>query len=201
VFGMIDVGELRRLHRVSRFDFWVAAAAVVAVLSSGVLAGVVIGVVLSLGWLVYVATRPAMPLLGREAGTGLFRELEEHPDDERVPGVAVLRLDGGLFFATADALEERVRDLADEDGDLRALVIDLAGVNFIDSQGSSSLADVHAMMEFEGVELRLAKAKPQVLRVLEADGVVDRIGRGNVHHTVQQAVAAQDRDGRTREDT
>jgi len=57
------------------------------------------------------------------------------------------------------------------------------------------------MMEFEGVELRLAKAKPQVLRVLEADGVVDRIGRGNVHHTVQQAVAAQDRDGRTREDT
>ena len=66
VFGMIDVAELRRLYRVTRFDFWIAVAAIVGVLSFGVLAGVVIGVVLSLGWLIYVATRPAMPLLGRE---------------------------------------------------------------------------------------------------------------------------------------
>src|SRR5690349_22461083 len=66
VFGMIDVRELRRLHRVARFDFWIAVAAIVGVLSAGVLAGVAIGVVLSLGWLVYVATSPSMPLLGRE---------------------------------------------------------------------------------------------------------------------------------------
>jgi sulfate permease, SulP family len=68
VFGMIDLAELRRLRRVARFDFWVAVAAISGVLSAGVLAGVVIGAVLSLGWLVFVATRPAMPLLGREAG-------------------------------------------------------------------------------------------------------------------------------------
>jgi len=29
VFGMIDVAELRRLHRVTRFDFWVAVAAII----------------------------------------------------------------------------------------------------------------------------------------------------------------------------
>ena len=68
VFGMIDVRELRRLYRVSRFDLWVAVAAIIGVLSAGVLAGVVIGVALSLGWLVYVATRPPMPLLGRQPG-------------------------------------------------------------------------------------------------------------------------------------
>ena len=113
VFGMIDVPEIRRLRRVSRFDFWIAVAAIVGVLSSGVLAGVVIGVVLSLGWLVYVATRPPMPLLGREAGTQVFRDLDENPGDETFPGIAVLRLDGGLFFATAEALEDRVRELAD----------------------------------------------------------------------------------------
>ena len=53
-----------------------------------------------------------MPLLGREPGTEDFRELDEHPGDERFPGVAVLRLDGGLFFATSDALEDRIRDVA-----------------------------------------------------------------------------------------
>src|SRR5213075_1033777 len=37
VFGMIDLRELRRLHRVTRFDFWIAIAAIVGVLSAGVL--------------------------------------------------------------------------------------------------------------------------------------------------------------------
>ena len=83
---MIDLAELRRLHRVTRFDFWIAVAAILGVLSAGVLAGVVIGIVLSLGWLIYVATRPPMPLLGREPGTQVFRDLDENPDDETLPG-------------------------------------------------------------------------------------------------------------------
>ena len=138
VFGMIDLGELRRLHRVASFDFWVAVAAIIGVLSAGVLAGVVIGVVLSLGWLVYVTTRPAMPLLGREPGTQVFRDLDENPGDETFPGIPVLRLDGGLFFATAEALEDRVRGLV-EVGAAAALVLDLEGVDFVDSQGAAKL--------------------------------------------------------------
>ena len=107
VFGMIDLGELRRLHRVARFDFWIAVAAILGVLSAGVLAGVVIGVVLSLGWLIYVATRPPMPLLGRERGHAGVPRHRREPRRRDVPGIAVLRLDGGLFFATAEALEDR----------------------------------------------------------------------------------------------
>lgn len=190
VFGMIDIGEMRRLHRVTRFDFWVAIAAVVGVLSAGVFAGVVIGIVLSLGWLVYVATRPPMPLLGQDAETGVFRELAEHPGDESPPGVAVLRVDGGLFFATAEALENRVRDVIEGDDLLRAMVLDMEGVNFIDSQGASALAEIHALTGADGITLRLAKAKPHVLRVLAADGVVALIGADRVHATVHQAVDA-----------
>ena len=66
VMGMMDVPELRRLARVQRFDFWIAVTAIVGTLAFGVLAGVVFGVGLSLLWLVSVATRPALPLLGRE---------------------------------------------------------------------------------------------------------------------------------------
>ena len=160
VFGMIDVAELRRLHRVTRFDFWIAVAAIVGVLSAGVLAGVVIGVVLSLVWLVYVATRPSMPLLGREPGTQVFRDLDDYPDDETFPGVAVLRLDGGLFFATAEALEDRVRELGRGRSRLSAIVLDLEGVDFIDSQGSSKLTELHELAETEGLTLRLARVKP-----------------------------------------
>jgi sulfate permease, SulP family len=190
VFGMIDVVELRRLYRVTRFDFWVAVAAIIGVLSAGVLAGVVIGVVLSLGWLVYVATRPPMPLLGRQAGTQVFRDLEENPADETFPGIAVLRIDGGLFFATAEALEERVRELA-RDGHHRALVLALEGVNFIDSQGTAKVTEIYELTQSDGVTLRLARVKPQVLAVLEADGIIDRIGADHIHGNVHRAVEAQ----------
>ena len=151
VFGMIDIPELRRLYRVTRFDFWIAVAAILGVLSAGVLAGVVIGIALSLGWLVYVATRPAMPLLGREPGTQVFRDIDENPDDETFPGIVVLRLDGGLFFATAEALEDRIRELIDARPPLRALVLDLEGVNFVDSQGAAKLTEILELHEADDV--------------------------------------------------
>jgi high affinity sulfate transporter 1 len=188
VFGMIDVRELRRLHRVTRFDFWIAVLAIVGTLSAGVLAGVAIGVALSLGWLIYVATRPPMPELGREAGTQVFRDIAENPSDETYPGIVVVRLDGGLFFATCEALEARVRGLLAGDRQLELLVLDLEGVNFVDSQGSAKLAEIHGLTVSEGVDLRLARVKPNVRAVLEADGVVDQIGADHIHGNVYRAV-------------
>jgi anti-anti-sigma factor len=188
VFGMIDVAELRRLYRVSRFDFWIATVALLGALLAGVLAGVVLGVVLSLVWLVWVATRPGMPLLGREPGTHVFRELDESPGAETVSGLAVLRLDGSLFFATAEALEERVRGLLDGDDELEGLVLDLESVDFVDSQGAAKLAEIDELAANQGVTLRLARVKPQVLAVLQADGFVDRIGPDRIHPSLPLAV-------------
>jgi anti-anti-sigma factor len=193
-FGMIDIPGLRRLYRVTRFDFWIAVAAVLGVLSAGVLAGVVIGVLLSMGWLVYVATRPPMPILGREPDTQVFRDLAENPDDDTFPGISVLRLDGGLFFATTDALDDRIRELCDADSALRALVLDLEGVNFVDSQGAAKLTEILEFTRVSGVTLRLARVKPQVLTVLQAEGVLDEIGEGRIHGNVHRAVEAQLRD-------
>src|SRR4051794_10713692 len=192
VVGMIDVRELRRLYRVARFDFWIAVAAIVGVLSAGVLTGVVVGMALSLGWLIYVATKPPMPLLGREPGTHVFRDLDENPGDETFPGVVVLRLDSGLFFATSQALEDRVRALA-QDGSPppRAVVLDLEGVNFIDSQGAEQLAAILELVESNDATLRLARVKPSVLAVLLADGFVDRLGAERIHGNVQRAVRTQ----------
>jgi SulP family sulfate permease len=191
VFGMIDISELRRLYRVTRFDFWVAAAAIIGVLSAGVLAGVVIGVALSLAWLIYVATRPPMPLLGREAGTQVFRDLDENPGDETFPGIAVLRLDGGLFFATAEALDGRIRGVTDDRHPVRALVLDLEGVDFVDSQGAAKLAEIHEAVSDNGVSLRLARVKPPVFKVLQADGIVELIGADHVHGNVDRALEAE----------
>jgi SulP family sulfate permease len=41
--------------------------------------------------------------------------------------VAVLRLDGGLFFATTDALEDRIRVVALSREDIETVVLDCEG--------------------------------------------------------------------------
>jgi SulP family sulfate permease len=191
VMGMIDVPEMRRLFRVQRFDFWVAVAAIAGTVVFGVLAGVVIGVGLSLLWLISVATRPHMPLLARQPGTQVFRDVDEGSDDERLLGIAVLRIDGGLFFATSDALEDRVRDIVQTDPALTALVLDLEGVNFVDSQGSAKLNEILELTAAAGVTLRLARVKPSVKATLARDGLLDRLGLDHVHGNVHRAVEAQ----------
>ena len=199
---MIDIPEFRRLFRVKRFDFWIAAAAVIGVLSVGVLLGVVVGIVLSLLWLIHVATRPSMPILGRQPGTHVFRDLDENPGDEIDPEVAVIRIDGGLFFATAAALDERVRAILASQPGLHSLVLDLEGVNFADSQGAAKMSELHELTETNGVELRLARLKPYVADVLEADGLIDLIGRDRIHGNVHRAVkAAQQANANKRSDS
>jgi high affinity sulfate transporter 1 len=191
VMGMMDVPEMRRLFRVQRFDFWIAIAAIAGTLLFGVLAGVMIGIGLSVVWLVSVATRPKMPLLGREPGTQVFRELDEHPGDERIEGIVVVRLDGGLFFATSDALEDRVRDVALATPGVSGIVLDLEGVDFIDSQGSAKLHEILELADQANATLRIARVKPTVRELLMRDGLVAALGEDRIHGNVHEAVEAQ----------
>jgi SulP family sulfate permease len=189
--GMMDLPEMRRLARVQPFDFWIAFAAIVGTLVFGVLAGVVIGIGLSLLWLISVATRPHIPELGNESGTQVFRELDEHPDDEQVPGVVAIRMDGGLFFATSDALEDRLRRVIHETPGLTGIVLDCGGINFVDSQGAAKMGDLLDLAEDSGITLRLARLKPSVRSTLDRDGILERLGTDHVHGNVHRAVQAQ----------
>jgi len=191
VMGMMDVPEMRRLARVQRFDFWIALAALAGALVFGVLAGVLIGIGLSLLWLVSVATRPEMPVLGHEAGTQVFRELTDHPGDEQYPEVVAIRLDGGLFFATADALDDRIRQVANSSPGLTGIVLDCEGINFIDSQGAATMNEILRLSDDAGLTLRLARLKPPVRAVLERDGFIARLGADRIHGNVFRAVKAQ----------
>ncbi|WP_426516003.1 SulP family inorganic anion transporter [Diaminobutyricibacter sp. McL0618] len=194
VMGMMDFPEMRRLFRVKKVDFWIAIVALLGTLVFGVLAGVIIGIVLSLAWLVAVATHPEMPTLGRERGTQVFREVDSFPDDEILPGVAVVRFDGGLFFATSDALEDHLREVIQGNPELTGIVIDCGGINFIDSQGAAKMADVVTLARDAGVNLRLTRLKPAPRAVLERDGVIEMIGSDHIHGNIHRAVEAEQAD-------
>ena len=189
VFGMMDVKEMRRLRRVARVDFWIAIAAILAVLTAGVLAGVIIGVVLSLGWLVYINATPEMPVLGRQPDSQVFRSIERYPDGETYRGLLVIRFDAGLFFASSDALEDRLRELAQEaETPYDTIVVSFEGIDFVDSQGSAKLAEILELADTYGAQIRLARVKPPVLELLRLDGVIDKLGEDQVYGNVYAAV-------------
>ena len=189
VMGMMNVVGMERLFRVKRTDFWIAMAALIGVLSAGVLAGVIIGIALSIGWLVYVSAVPEMPVMGQEPGKPAFRSTVLYPDSKTHPGLVALGFDGGLFFVDADALEDRIRGLAqDADPPIRTLILDFEGVNYIDSQGSGAVGSVLDLAKRRDVELRLARVKAPVAEVLARDGG-DRPDRaGKIYATVYEAI-------------
>jgi SulP family sulfate permease len=189
VMGMMDLPAMRRLYRVSRGDFWIAIAAILGVIGAGVLAGVVIGIVLSIVWLVYRSANPDMPELGRKSESQVFRSLEDHPDGETTPGLVILRFDAGLFFANSDSLEDRLRELVlTAEPPLRVIVLDFEGVNFIDAQGSGEVGTIVDSAARTGISVRLTRVKRPVREMLQRDGLIDKIGAGNVYGNVYESV-------------
>ncbi len=133
VSGMMNVPEMQRLYRVMRTDFWVAIVALVSVLTAGVLAGVIVGVFLSLGYLLYLSASPKMPELGRSPGSRAFRSVDEDDSLITYPGLLVMRIDASLYFANSEAPEDRLRELVtDADPPVTTIVLDFEGVNYID---------------------------------------------------------------------
>jgi anti-anti-sigma factor len=193
VFGMMDVGEMKRMWRVKRVDVWIATTALLAVLAAGVLAGVLIGIALSVLWLVFVSTHPDTSELGRQHGSAAFTPLDVDPGGQTFPGIFVVRFSGGLFFATADALQDRLRQATLLGGrePLTAVIIDFGGVNFIDSQGAATMSEIVAIGRQHDIAVRLARVQPPVRAVLEAQGVLAAIGADHLHANLDDAVAAE----------
>lgn len=188
VMGMMDLAEMRRLYRVARVDFWIAVAAILGVLTSGVLTGVMIGIALSIGWLVYISATPHMQVLGKQPGTQVFWGVDDHPESETYPGLLVLRFDAGLFFASADALVDRLIELHHQaDPKLQTVVVDFEGVNFIDSQGAYTLVEIIKLAHSREIELRLTRVKTKVKEVLQRDGIIDQLGENQIYGNVYEA--------------
>jgi SulP family sulfate permease len=189
VMGMMDVKEMKRIYMVKRFEFWIAVAALLGVMTFGILQGVVIGVILSLFWLVAVSALPYIPELGRKPGTHAFFDLKEHPESQTYPGLSILRFDGGLFFVNADALGDRLRDVrVHAEKDLNGVILSMEGVNFIDAEGADMLKKVAIAGRDHGVDFYLTRLKPQVMEILKNDQVIELVGADRIHDDIAAAV-------------
>lgn len=162
VLGMLDTSTLRTAWRFDRVDAAALVATAGGVLVLGVEAGVVVGVALSMGALIWRASRPHIAVLGRIAGTEHFRNIARYAADT-VPGLLLLRVDAGLFFGNVEAVNARIEDELAARAATRNLVLVLSAVNEVDTSALFALTELNAMLKARGIGLHLAEVKGPVM--------------------------------------
>jgi SulP family sulfate permease len=162
VLGMLETVTLRTAWRYDRADALALLATAGGVLLLGVEAGVVVGLLLSLGTMIWRESRPHIAVLGRIAGTEHFRNIERYPAETRT-GVLLLRVDAGLFFGNVEAVNIRVEEELERHPGTRDLVLVLSAVNAIDTSALFGLQELNAEVVRRGVRLHLAEVKGPVM--------------------------------------
>jgi high affinity sulfate transporter 1 len=191
VKGLIDIGELRHVWRVSRFEFGVTMVAFAGVLLLGILNGVVVAVVVSILLLIRRAAHPHVAFLGRIPGTRIYSDIERHPDNEAVPGALVFRVEASLLYFNVEHVRAGVwQKIRSTTGTLKLVVCDLSTSPIVDLAGARMLATLYATLAAMGIRLRLVAAHAAVRDILRAEGLEERVGhvgrRGSVADVIDE---------------
>ncbi len=180
VTSLIDVRAVVDAWRYDRADAWCLIVTATGVVAGGVEAGILLGIGLSLGVLVWRSSHPHMAVLGRVGGTEQFRNILRHPVQTQ-PGVLLLRIDESLHFANISAVEDRVESLLAADTALRRVVLGCSAVNQIDATALEVLTRLEQDLGARGVELALAEVKGPVM---------DRLRHTELHRRLGQRIFA-----------
>src|SRR5213082_2734493 len=191
VTGLFNVTALRHLWRADRAELVVAIAALLGVLGSGLLRGVLIGAVISLVQLLRAASRPHVAFLGRIPGTSRFSDRERHPDNELIPGVLIFRPESGLVYFNVDHVCKKILDRVSAEPALPKLVLlDLSAAPRVDLQSAQALGELAHELTAKRIQFQAVEARSSVRDRLRNEGVDAKFGRINRFTSVADAVEA-----------
>ena len=205
VIELVDIKSLIEFNRVftrrlgrafgiaARPDFIAAMAAMMGVLIFDTLPGLFIGIATSILLLLYRASRPYVAVLGKVPGTAdQYGDVDRHPENAQSPGIVVLRVESGLFFANADWVRAHIRRHAETPG-IHTIVIDAESIPSIDLTAVRVLNNLADDLNRTGTRLLFARDVGLVRDVVRRAEPSGRLLR--VYPTVQTAVDAASTEG------
>lgn len=189
VAGLVDASAIRRLYRVSESEFAIAMAALLGVLTAGMLWGVFVGVVLSLLVVVSRASRPTTHELGRIAGTDHFVALDLYPSATTDAEAFVYRVEGELFYANAPTVRADLLDrLAEREDAVDLVVVDLSSSPTIDFGAAQMLEKLRDGLGSRGTDLRFAGMESEVVEIFERTGLAASVGDVEPERSIDEVV-------------
>jgi sulfate permease, SulP family len=185
VTGLLNISALKHLWHFNRGEFAVAIVALLGVLGSGLLRGVLIGAVLSILLLLRRAMKPPTTELGRVPGTDYFADRIRHPENESVSGTFIFRSSGALLYFNVENVRDRFFELlSNREDDVKLAVFFMGAVPMVDMAGVEFLTELHETLKQRGIELRLAEAHGKVREALRRGGFENHYGPVEADQTV-----------------
>jgi hypothetical protein len=152
----IKAGEIVRIWRIQPSEGAIAAVAAACVVLYGTLVGVGVAALLAAFNVFRRASKPHIAELGRMSGED-FADVERSPEARRTPGVLIVRFAGPLFFATATALGDRIRQLAASREPLSSVVLDAYAVVDLDLTATDAIRTIERELAKAGTTLVIAR--------------------------------------------
>ncbi len=147
--------------RAYRADFLSAAAATLAVISLGILNGLLAAVGFSLLQSLRRFSELKVSTLGQADDSQDFLDISKHPDTREIPGILILRPDSPLFFANIEGMCGLIRGQA-VSRKVGIVVLSLEESPSADFTTVQKLQELDVDLCRQGIDLILARVKDEI---------------------------------------
>jgi SulP family sulfate permease len=189
-WGLIDFRRIGEIARIGRGEALVMVVTFLATLLLQLEFAILVGVLCSLLLYLNRTTHPAIHAVAPDPSSPLRRfEPVAETGSPECPQLALLRLDGSLFFGAVDHVHEELDAVRSRAAPQPRILLIGSGVNFIDAAGGELLVRESQRQRERGGVLYLTNLKPAARDVLERGGFLAQIGHKNVFATKMAAIA------------
>lgn len=200
VYGLLDFYIPKHLLKYSKKELVILNVTLIVTATIGVREGVLIGVVMSLGMLIYATTKPHVAVLANVPGTHFYRNIERFETLVPKEEILIYRFDAQLFFANTYYFKDKLEELVFNKGEkLKLIIIDGESINSIDSSGVYMLNDIVEKYKGMGIDIAFTGMKGPVRDVLQNAGIMRKIKYENCFMSIQEAVDAFETNKNSRE--
>jgi len=188
-WNLVEFQAMKRIYRHYPAAAGIAALTTLGVLAAGVVAGILLGVILSLLTLIARISHPPDAVLREVAGNG-FHDVGETAG-QTLPGLLAYRFYAPLLFSNCDYFSERVHHLlAASSPPVRWLLLDAQAITDIDVTAVEMLHALHRELHDRGVAMKIAHANRPLRALLESTGLEGEIGEESFFPSVHECVEA-----------
>lgn len=188
VYGLVDIKEVKYLFSVKKVDGWIWVVTFVATITFGVQNGILIGIAFSLLVLIGRSIAPELAELGYVKAEDAYRDIARHPQAKTETELLIFRADTSLHFANMTFLEEKMNNRISENPQVKWVILDFSGVNFIDAVAIYSIEDMIEMYKIGKIEFLFVGVKGSVMETLNKAKWQEKYPEKLEYLTIKQAI-------------
>lgn len=187
VYGLIDFKEAKHLFHTDKMDFILFMVAALGTLILGIEEGILVGVLVSMGVLIYRVSYPHYAELGHMPLENTFKNISRYDGLEQKDEIILLRFDAQLYFANINYFRDKVESLIANRKNPKFFILDASPISSIDSSALHVLHDLTKDMHQNGITFLGANFIGPVRDILQKGHLEEEIGKQHFFMTTKAA--------------